>query len=109
MVSRGINVCVGTDSLASNETLSILDELRHVRQAAPDVPANSIIEMGTIRGAKGLGLERQLGSLEPGKLADFAAIPWDPDGPRDPALNLLDGNRAPSAVWIGGRQVHDPA
>jgi cytosine/adenosine deaminase-related metal-dependent hydrolase len=102
MLARGINVCVGTDSLASNDSLSILDELRFVRQAAPDVEPDLILEMGTIRAAGGLGLAAEVGSLRPGKLADFVAVPWANAGPAEPGLNLLDQREEVRAVWVGG-------
>ncbi|MFH1417738.1 MAG: amidohydrolase family protein, partial [Planctomycetota bacterium] len=105
MMAAGINVCVGTDSLASNKTLSVLDELRFVRQQAPDFSADALLEMGTIRAARGLGLDSQVGSLRPGKYADFVCIPWDPAGPESPAANLLDGGQNAHAVWIGGERI----
>ena len=105
MLAADINVCVGTDSLASNETLSILDELRFVRRSAPEVPADLLLEMGTIRGARALGLDKKIGSLALGKWADFIAVPWDPSGPRFPVANLLDGAQVARRVWIGGEEV----
>ncbi len=108
MIAAGINVCIGTDSLASNETLSVLDELRVVRQQAPDYSADALLEMGTIRAARGLGLEKQIGSLRPGKYADFVCIPWDAAGPKSPAENLLEGGQTAGGVWIGGERVCTP-
>lgn len=102
MLAAGVNVCVGTDSLASNQTLSILDELRFIRRDSPEVPAEAILEMGTIRAARGLGLAHRIGSLRTGGLADFVTIPWDSNGPSSPAANLLDGTRLVDRVWIGG-------
>lgn len=108
MLAAGVNVCVGTDSLASNQTLSILDELRFVHRQSPDVPAETILEMGTINGANGLGLADGIGSLRPGKLADFVAVPWEPGGPSSPAANLLGGASPVSGVWIGGTKFVTP-
>ena len=105
MFSRGANVCVGTDSAASNESLSILDELRMVRREYPDVPPETVLEMGTLRGAVGLRLEKIVGSLKSGKRADFVTVPLDPDGDGDPILNLLDGRAAVDRVWIDGAAV----
>ncbi len=105
MLAGGGNVCVGTDSLASNQTLSILDELRFIRRQFPDVPAETILEMGTINGAKALGLAASIGSLRPGKLADFLAVAWNTGGPSSPEANVLEGEQAVDRVWIGGRST----
>jgi cytosine/adenosine deaminase-related metal-dependent hydrolase len=105
MLAAGINVCIGTDSLASNETLSILDELRFVRQSARDASPDLLLEMGTIRGARGLGLADEIGSLRAGKYADFVAVPWDSQASREPAANLLDGRQTVTRVWIGGEEI----
>lgn len=105
MIARGINVCVGTDSLASNATLSILDELRFVHRHWPDCPPETVLAMGTQRGADGLGLGASVGSLRPGKFADFIRLPWDPDAPDDPVQNVLAGRTMPDAVWIEGTRV----
>ncbi|MCG8405775.1 MAG: amidohydrolase family protein [Phycisphaerales bacterium] len=105
MLSRRVNVCVGTDSAASNESLSILDELRLVRRNHPDVPPEVILEMGTLRGAVGLGLDDIVGSLKLGKRADFVKVPVNPNGDKDPVLNLLDGEKAVDGVWVDGAAV----
>ncbi|MFQ5411344.1 MAG: amidohydrolase family protein, partial [Phycisphaerae bacterium] len=91
MLKRGVNVCLGTDSAASNETLSILDEMRCVRAEYPDVAPETILEMATLHGAKGLGLDPMVGSLRAGKRADFIQVPIDTDEPSNPIANLLDG------------------
>jgi 5-methylthioadenosine/S-adenosylhomocysteine deaminase len=105
MLARRINVCIGTDSGASTPSLSILDELRHVYQQAPDVQADLILEMGTIRGAAGLGLNHVVGSLRPGKRADFVAVPVEADGPAEPVSNLLSARTLAAKVWIDGLSV----
>lgn len=60
-------IVTGTDSLASNNALSILTELRLVHDASPDLPLDEIIRWGTLNGAVALGMEETLGSAEPGK------------------------------------------
>ncbi len=105
MLSRGVSVCVGTDSLASNPSLSTLDELRFLRSQHPDLSADVLLEMGTIRGAAALGMEADVGSIAPGKQADLTFIPHDPQGPTDPRDNLLDGTTQPSATWVSGNLV----
>ena len=105
MLARRINVCIGTDSAASTPSLSILDELRQVYQQTPEAQADLILEMGTIRGAIGLGLDHVIGSLRPGKRADFVAVPIEPGGPAEPVSNLLGGRTAAVKVWIDGVPV----
>ena len=72
LLERGIAVALGTDSLASNDTLSVLDEMKFVYRQFPESAA--LIEMGTVAGAKAMAMEDRVGTLEPGKLADFCAI-----------------------------------
>ncbi len=59
----GAEICIGTDSLASNEELSMVAEMKMMRE----VPLPELIGWATINGAKALGLEQQLGSLVVGK------------------------------------------
>ena len=77
MLAAGINVCIGTDSLASNPSLSILDELRFLRRRHPDLDPHALIELGTLRGARALGFQTETGSLTPGKLADLTVVPLE--------------------------------
>jgi cytosine/adenosine deaminase-related metal-dependent hydrolase len=75
MINEGLLICLGTDSLASTESLSILDEMRYLAEAFPQVSAKAMVRMATINGAKALGLEKVFGSLEPGKMASMVYIP----------------------------------
>ena len=102
MLAAGVNVCVGTDSLASSPTLSVLDELRLLRRCHPELPAATLLAMGTINGARALGWHDQIGSLSPGKWADAVAVPLDADGPDDPVENVLRSELAPAATIVGG-------
>jgi cytosine/adenosine deaminase-related metal-dependent hydrolase len=61
------DIALGTDSLASNNNLSILDELKTLHQANRELNILETIKWATINGAKALGLEKELGSLEVGK------------------------------------------
>ena len=60
-------IALGTDSLASNNTLSILDELKTIHNENRDLNFLDTIKWATLNGAKALGLEKELGSLEEGK------------------------------------------
>ena len=61
--ARGVNICIGTDSLSSNWSLSMVEELKMFR----DVPLAELLQWATINGAKALGIEDKYGSLEVGK------------------------------------------
>lgn len=81
LVGKGINVCVGTDGAAANNTLSMFDEIRTAALLAkgqsgdPEaIDAMTALEMATINGARALGLEHQIGSIEAGKQADMCAV-----------------------------------
>ncbi len=105
MIERGINVCVGTDSLASNPSLSVLDELRFLYGLRPDVPPSILLDMGTIHGAKALGIESSIGSISPGKWADLVVVPLDQQANDDPWRNVLGSDASPIATMIGGQWV----
>jgi cytosine/adenosine deaminase-related metal-dependent hydrolase len=81
--SRGVRVCLGTDSLASNPDLDVLAEARFVHQRYPDFPGDQLLKMVTLSGAEALGWADEAGSLEPGKSADLVAVPL-PDRAADP-------------------------
>ncbi|HHT9133084.1 MAG TPA: amidohydrolase family protein, partial [Candidatus Tripitaka californicus] len=74
LLKRGINVALGTDSLASNQSLSILDEARFLHENYPGLDPVEIFSMATEGGAKALRLEEKIGRLIPGMEADLAVI-----------------------------------
>lgn len=70
----GINVSIGTDSLASNDSLNLFKEMRQIKSLFHEIASSEIIAMATINGAKALSLEEDTGSIEEGKYADMIAI-----------------------------------
>lgn len=114
LLDRGINVAVGTDGAASNNDLDLFGELRTaamiakvVASDAAAVSAHQALAMATIHGARALGREQELGSVEAGKLADLIAVDLsDPylQPVYDPASHLVYSNhgRAVSHSWIHG-------
>ncbi len=72
----GFNVCLGTDSLASNDDLSLFAEMRAFQKEFPKIPAERILEMVTINPARALRRENELGKVERGFLADMIALPF---------------------------------
>jgi len=109
MLDCGLRVCIGTDSAASNAGLSMLAELRALHRGAPDLPAETIWAMGSLNGAQALGWANQIGSLSPGKRADFIAMPLPDTQPAQPLEALLDHDALPAGVWIDGVLVGDGA
>lgn len=80
MIEQGVNVGLGTDSVASNNTFDLFQEMRTaallqkgLTQNAETIPAEIALRMATVFGAKALGIDG-IGSLEVGKQADFIAI-----------------------------------
>lgn len=66
-LDAGARMTVGTDSLASNDGLSILEELKVIAAAEPEIGFGTLLEWATLNGAKVLGMQRELGSFEVGK------------------------------------------
>lgn len=71
----GINICVGTDSLASGDSLSLLAELRRLWRSEPWLSAEDLLRMITTNPARALDRELHLGRVAPGALADLIAVP----------------------------------
>lgn len=64
---KGCSLVLGTDSLASNWSLSIVDEMAALRRHFPAVPLEEILQWATLNGARALGIDDQFGSFEKGK------------------------------------------
>lgn len=101
LLASGATVALGTDSRASSPDLSVLAEMRFVARKRPSVAPEEVLRLGTIYGARALGLDRRLGSLEPGKQADLAVIAL-PDREADDPHDLLFDSDLPvlgSGEW----------
>ncbi len=96
-LARGVRVCLGTDSLASNPDLDVLAEARFVHARYPDFPGDALLRMVTLSGAEALGWADEVGSLESGKSADFVAMPL-PDRDEDDPHELLFADDEPDAA-----------
>jgi aminodeoxyfutalosine deaminase len=70
----GVRVVIGTDSLASVDTLNVFDELARMRAIAPAVAAATLLESATRAGAEALGFGAELGTIAPGKRAELIAV-----------------------------------
>jgi 5-methylthioadenosine/S-adenosylhomocysteine deaminase len=117
LLGAGINVGIGTDGAASNNTLDMLHEMRLAALLAKGatgdaeaVPAWQALEMATINAAVALGMDHEIGSIEIGKAADLMAI--DLSAPEttpcfDPVSHLVYAvsRRQVSHVWVGGENL----
>ena len=75
LLSAGVPVALGTDSLASSPDLDMFAEMAAlVKEHAGLAPA-TVLRMATLNGARALGLDDRLGSIEPGKLAALLVVP----------------------------------
>ncbi len=104
LAAAGVPVALGTDSLASAPSLSVLDEMRFVA-ARDGAPPENLLAMATAAGADALGLGGTVGRLAEGEVADLVALPLSGGEARDPWLALLTCHPVPTGVWIDGRQV----
>ena len=93
LLAVGANVALGTDSRASNPDLDLLAELRYVAAHFPEVEPGTVLDLGTLRAARALRLDDQLGSIEPGKTASLAVLPLSESEPADPHWLLFESDR----------------
>jgi len=115
MLAAGITVGLGSDSMASNNRMDILAEARlallaqRTRIGSFESPAAmDVLELATIEGAKAIGIDHLVGTLEEGKQADLAAFAIDPvlpvQEPVGAAIFSLTGARA-RFVMVAGRPL----
>ena len=71
----GFNICLGTDSLASNDDLSLFAEMRAFHNEFPECRPNEILEMVTVNPARALRQQDALGKIAVGFVADMIAVP----------------------------------
>jgi cytosine/adenosine deaminase-related metal-dependent hydrolase len=71
----GSNICLGTDSLASNENLSLFAEMQAFQKTFPSVSPEEILQMATVNPARALRYENAVGQIKRGFGADFVAVP----------------------------------
>jgi cytosine/adenosine deaminase-related metal-dependent hydrolase len=74
MIANGLKLAIGTDSLASNSSLSVLDELIVISSHHPDLDADLLYRWACLNGAESLGMEKELGSFEKGKRPGLVLI-----------------------------------
>ena len=89
MLGHGINVALGTDSLISSPSLSILDEMKFLRECFADIDSAVLLRMATTNGAKALGLPVGVGRLAPGSPADMIGVALPEAGPAGDPLDAV--------------------
>lgn len=117
IIDKGINLAMGTDSSASNNNLSMFKEISIASLVSKfkdpkNLRAYEVLKMATINGAKALGMDKKIGSLEEGKIADIILI--DLNNPNHtPQNNLISSlcystfDTDVSHVLINGEIVFD--
>jgi cytosine/adenosine deaminase-related metal-dependent hydrolase len=114
LLAAGAAVGLGVDGAASNESGAMIDELHQallsarLRGGPTALTVRQALELATMGGARCLGREQEIGSLEPGKLADVAL--WQVGGLAgagiaDPVATLVLGAPALEHLFVGGRPV----
>ena len=95
----GLNVAIGTDSLASVSDLNIFSELFEARRIAPNIPARTLLQSATVNGARALGFGKDYGSIEPGKRASLITVDI-PVNEGNVEEYLLSGIQPSDVNWI---------
>jgi cytosine/adenosine deaminase-related metal-dependent hydrolase len=101
---QGVNVCLGTDSLASNDTLNMFAEMQTLAHIFPRVAAEEILTMATLNAARALNHGEKLGRIAPGAWADLIAVPLEVE-PADPYEAVVFAEQPVNFSMIGGRVV----
>lgn len=96
----GFNICLGTDSLASNVDLSLFAEMRAMRSEYSALSFREVLEMVTINPARALDRQSQLGQVRPGFLADMIALPLE--GERDVFEEIVAFDQAVPWTMVDG-------
>jgi cytosine/adenosine deaminase-related metal-dependent hydrolase len=109
-LEAGIPVGLGTDSLASSPSLNLWDEMRYacrIHRSSGITPA-VILSLATLGGAKALGMDREIGSLEPGKKADIIAVPLPKKDTGDLPSDLLRETKSCIMSMVNGNIIYPP-
>ena len=99
----GVNVCLGTDSLASNDTLDMFAEMRELARVFPDWLPARIVALTTVNAAAALNQSARLGRLAVGAAADLVGVPVNGHG--DPYAAVVFAEKAVTFMMINGKVV----
>jgi 5-methylthioadenosine/S-adenosylhomocysteine deaminase len=115
--AKGVVVAIGTDNVAANNSYDMIAEMRvaglvaaHRERRAQPISSRELVRMSTIEGARALGLDHEIGSLEAGKAADIISIDLRGAGysetPDPETLLVYSGSgRDVRHVWVAGEQL----
>jgi len=101
LLDLGFNICLGTDSLASNSSLSLFAEMRALQHAHSWLEAQKILQMVTVNGARALGSESSLGRIRAGSYADLIAIPIE--GGKDVYEQIIEFDQEVAWMLLDGQ------
>jgi cytosine/adenosine deaminase-related metal-dependent hydrolase len=99
LLKAAVNLALGTDSLAGNWDLNLFGEMLWLHQNFPAYPGDLWLRLATLNGARALGRDRELGSLEPDKQAALGFIPLE--GRRDFWDELFNAGATGKWRWLG--------
>lgn len=103
-LEAGINLCLGTDSLASNWSLDLFAEMRHLIERHPTLQPEAVLRMVTLAPAAAIGQTGFLGELSTGAHADLIALPITGDT-EDPYGDVIQAKLPPHWVMVDGEVV----
>ncbi len=117
-LDKGVKVGLGSDSVASNNSCDLLEEARFAAMLAriksPEIlkTAREVLELSTLGGAKCLNLEKEIGSLEAGKSADFVVVSLEnlsqkPIYDVESALVFATNARDVRATFVRGKAIYE--
>lgn len=117
LLAAGVNVALGTDSAASNNDLDLLEEMQTAALLAKGMSGNAdavtaaeALQTATLAGARALGLDGEIGSLQPGKAADFVALDLSAANTQpvyDPVSQVAYSGKSSQItdVWVRGKAL----
>lgn len=100
----GFNICLGTDSLASNSSLSLFSEMRELLRKQPWISPREVLEMVTVNAAHAIGQGGMLGEVSPGSRADLIAVPFAETG-RDVFDAIVAFEETTPWMMVGGKEL----
>ena len=115
--AAGVTVAIGTDNVAANNAYDLITEMKvaglvasHREGRAQPISSRDLLRMASIEGARALGLDQEIGSIEVGKAADITAVdlsgPGYSETPDPETLLVYSGSgRDVRHVWIAGEQL----
>ncbi len=104
--AAGIPLALGTDSLASNDSLSLFDEARFLLKKFPEQFApREVLRMMTLSGAEAIGRGADIGSLQPGKRGDFLVLSLQEKPGKDLCLEIIEESKI-REVFLHGNSLH---